>query len=43
MKGEEISATKTQSEAATGQLRDIPRSYSLRFEHSNATNTTERI
>jgi hypothetical protein len=43
MKGEEVSATKTQSEAATGHLRDIPRSYPLRFGHSNAMNRTERI
>ena len=42
MKGEKLSAAKAQSFGAAEQRRDIPRSYSLRFEHSNTLNTTER-
>src|ERR1035441_10065766 len=42
MKGEELSTTQTQSEGVAEQRRDIPWSYSIRFGHGIAMNTTER-
>src|ERR1017187_1451698 len=41
MKGEKLSATKSWSEVVTDQRQDIRRSYSLRFGHGVAINTTE--